>query len=138
LEVLAGRHVQVRRRLAEISQLDLVLAGELDQLRVSGEELVQAVLDVEAFRDARADLLAERRRKAAAGGRDPDERGRGVEAQRLVHRADDREPLLGLSRPLGVEQRDDLLRRVPHHAAGRLAEMRIAALALSEYEIPLL
>ena len=98
LEVLAGRHVQIRRRPAQVAQLDAVLPRELDELGVGGEELVQAVLDVEPVRDARADQFAERRREAAAGGRDADERGGRLEAERVVDRADDREALLRLPR----------------------------------------
>ena len=42
-------------------------------------------------------------------GRDPDERRRRAEAERVVDRADDRDPVLRLPRPLGVEDRDDLV-----------------------------
>ena len=121
-----------RRRLAQVAQLDVVPARELDELGVVRQELVQPVLDVEALRDARADLLAERRREAAARGRDADERRVRVEAERVVDGADDREALLGLPRALGVEQRGDLLRRVAHDAPRRLAVVRVPALALSE------
>ena len=132
LEVLAGRDVQVRRRLSEVAQGDVVLSRELDELGVGGQELVQAVVDVEAVLDAGADLLQERRREAAARRRDADERGVGAEAQRILDRADDREAQLRLAGALGVEQRDDLLRRVAHDAASRLAEVRVAGFALSE------
>ena len=47
-EVLARRDVQARRRLAQVAELDAVQGCELAQLRVVGDELVQAVLDVEA------------------------------------------------------------------------------------------
>ena len=50
-----------------------------------------------------ADLLAERRREAAARGRYADERRVRVEAERVVDGADDREALLGLPRALRVE-----------------------------------
>ena len=74
-EVLAGRHVQAGRRLAQVAQLDAVARRELDELRVVGDELVQAVLDVEARRDAALQQLAPRRREAPAAVRDADERG---------------------------------------------------------------
>ena len=54
------------RRLAQVAELDAVLACERDELGVARQELVQPVLDVEAVRDARADLLAQRGREAAA------------------------------------------------------------------------
>ena len=47
-EVLAGRDVEAGGRLAQVAELDAVQRGELAQLRVVGDELVQAVLDVEA------------------------------------------------------------------------------------------
>ena len=74
LEVLAGRDVQVGRRLAQVAQLDAVLARELDQLRVLGDELVQAALEVEAGRDRLLQQLAPGRREAAALRGDADER----------------------------------------------------------------
>ena len=132
VEVRAGRHVQIRRRLAQVARLDLVLARELDEVGVGGQELVQAVLDVEPFGDARADLLAERRREASARGGDADERSVRVEAERVVDGADDREAF-PVPRALRVEQRDNLLRRVAHDAARGLAEMRVAGFAFSEY-----
>ena len=71
------------------------------------------------------------RREASARRGDADERGRRVEAERIFDRADDREA--GRSRRrVGVEQRDDLLRRVAHDTAGRLTEVRVARFALSE------
>ena len=97
LEVLAGRDVQVGRRLSQVAQGDVVLSRELDELGVGGQELVQAVVDVEAVRDAGADLVEERRREPAARGRDADERGVGAEGQRILDRADDREAEPSLS-----------------------------------------
>ena len=90
-QVLAGRDVEPGRRLAQVAQLDAVLARERDQLRVVGDELVQPVLDVEPGRDAVLQQLAPRRREAAALRRDADERRRRLEAQRVVDAADDRE-----------------------------------------------
>ena len=67
-------------------------------------------------------LPRSRRRRARSSDR----------SERLVHRADDREALLGLPRARGVEQRHDLLRRISHDAPRGLAVVRVAALALSE------
>ena len=125
-------HVQTGGRLAQVAQLDAVLARELDQLRVVAQELVQAVLDVEPARDAALQELAPRRREAAARRGDADERRRRVEAERVVDGADDRDPLVGLPRPLRVEDRDDRVGAVANDAAHRLAVVRIAGLALSE------
>ena len=132
LEVVSRRHVEIVRRLAQVAELDALLACEVDELGVARQELVQPVLDVEAVRNARADLLAERGREAAARRRDADERCVRVEAERVVDGADDREAVLGLPLALGVEQRDDLLRRVAHDAPRRLPVVRVARLALSE------
>ena len=54
--------------------------GELDELRVVGEELVQPVLDRDPLPDAVAQELAPGGREPAALGRDADERGRRAEA----------------------------------------------------------
>ena len=111
LQVRAGRDVQVGGRLAQVAQPDAVPRRELAQLGIVGEELVQAVLDVEAFAIALFEQLAPGRREAAALRRDADERGRRLEAERLVDRADDRDPVLRLARLRRVEDRDDAVAR---------------------------
>ena len=75
---------EVGGRLAQVAELDAVPRRELGQLRVVGEELVQAVLEVEPLRDAALQQLAPRGREASALGRDADERGRRAEAERVV------------------------------------------------------
>src|SRR5207244_5411765 len=69
-EVLAGRDVQAGRRLAQVAQLDAVATRQLGQLRIVGNELVQAVLDVEALRDRALQQVAPGRREAPALRRD--------------------------------------------------------------------
>ena len=132
LEVGAGRDVQARRRAAQVAQLDAVAAGELAQLLVVGEELVQAVLDVQATLDRGAQQLAPRGREAAAGGGDADEGGLGLEAERVADAADDRDAALRLPRPRRVEDGHDRPLAVGEHAAGGLAVVRVAGEALSE------
>src|SRR5581483_8761262 len=66
VEDLAGRRGEIRRWATEVSQLDAVRVREPAQLRVVVEEDVQAVLDVDARRDALPQDLDPLRRKAAA------------------------------------------------------------------------
>ncbi len=79
------------RRLAEVAQLDAALSRECSQLVVFRQELVQAVLDVEAGVDALLEEGTPGRREAAALRRDADERGRRRVPQRVVDGADERE-----------------------------------------------
>ena len=113
-----------------------MLAGERDQLRIVVEEDVQAVLDVEPARDAGAEQLDPRRRKAAALRRYADERRRRPVGERVVERADDRHAVLGLSRSLRVEDRDHVLGPVTEDAPHRLPVVRVAGEALSEDQVP--
>jgi hypothetical protein len=112
--------------------------GELGELRVLADELVQAALHVEALRDGGLEQLAPLRGKAAALGGHADDGGGRVEAERVVHARDDRDPVLQLSGPRGVEDRHRRVWRVADHPAGGLAVMRIPRVALSEYEVSLL
>ena len=77
--------------------------GQLDQLRVVGQVFVQAVLDVETGRDCVPEQLAPRRRKTAALGGDSDEGGGRLVRDGVGDRSDDRDPLVALPHPLGVE-----------------------------------
>ena len=78
----------------------------------SADELVQAVLDVEARRDRSSSAA-----RASAGGKrppwvaTPTSAVVGSKRERLVDGADDRDAVLGLPRALRVEHRDDLSRR---------------------------
>ena len=136
-QVRAGGDVQVGRRAAQVAQLDAVARRQLDQLRVVRQELVQAVLDVQALRRCSSQQLAPRRREAAALGRDADDRRRRAEAERVVDRADDRDAALGLPRARRVEERHDRPFAVGEHAAGRLPVVRVAGEALGEDQQPL-
>jgi len=107
---------------------------QLSQLRVVGQEHVQAVLDVEPFHDARAEDVHPRRREAAALRGDAHGGRVRVEGERVVHGADHREALVRLPRPLRVENRDDGLRRVAQDPAHRLSVVRVGGLALGEYQ----
>ena len=125
------------RRLAQVAQLDAVLARERGELGIVGDELVQAVLEVEPRRDALLEQLAPRRREPPALRGDADERGRRLEAaarRRRCRRPGSR-PRVSPARSR-VEQRDDLLRPVAHDAARGLAEVRVAGAALGEDEQP--
>ena len=104
LQVLAGRDVQVGRRLAQVAQLDAVLARERDQLLVLADELVQPALEVEPGRDRLLQQLAPGGREAAALGGDADDRGRRPVLQALLDGGDDRDALVA-SRPARVESR---------------------------------
>ena len=132
LEVRAGRDVQTVGRLAQVAQLDTVARGELDQLGVVLQVLVQAVLDVEPCRDALLQQLAPGGREAAALGGDADERRRRAEGEAVLDRADDRDALVALARALGVDDRHGRVGAVLHDPAHRLAVVRVAALALGE------
>ena len=113
-EVAAGRDVQSLRRLAEVAQLDAVLAREPGELDVVRDELVQAVLDVEAGPDRLLEQSAPRRWEATALRGDADERGRRLVRRGVGNRADDGKPLLGLPRSRRVENR----RRRPRGGSG--------------------
>ena len=102
-QVLAGGHVQAGRRFAQIAELDAVPGRELGELRVVGDELVQAALDVEAVARCSPSAAAPGGREAAALGRDADERGGRARSGALVDRGHDRDPLL--VSPARVESR---------------------------------
>ena len=116
-EVLARRHVQARRRLAQVTQLDVVLTCQRDQLVIVRDELVQAALDVEPGADRVLQQVAPRRREATALRRDADERRRRLERAARRPPSDDRQAVVGLTRPRRVEDRDHVLRPVADHAA---------------------
>ena len=90
-QVFAGRHIETGGRLAEIAQLDAALSRECSQLVVFRQELVQAVLDVEAGVDALLEEGTPGRWEAAALRRDADERGGRRVSQRVVDGAGERE-----------------------------------------------
>ena len=76
LEVGAGRDAQPGGRPAQVAQLDAVRRRQARELGVEGQELVQAVLDVETGGDRVAQQHAPLGREAAALRRDADERRR--------------------------------------------------------------
>ena len=84
LEVGARGHVQIGGRAAEVAELDAVTNGELAQLLVVAQELVQAVLHVQPARDGGLQQLAPRGRKATARRGDADERRRRLEPERML------------------------------------------------------
>ncbi len=133
-EVLARRDVEAGRRLAEVAELDAVLAREGAQLLVGGEELVQAVLHVEPRADAVLEQRTPRRRKAAALRRDADQCDRRLELHRVGDRANEREAFVRYRIALRVEHADDVLRRVADDATCGLAEMRVVRAPLREDE----
>src|SRR5207247_5308150 len=49
-QVLARRHVQARRRFAQVTQLDAEAPRQLGELRAAGDELAQTALQVEPLR----------------------------------------------------------------------------------------
>ena len=124
-EVRAGGDADVLRRAAQVAQPDPVPAGGLGELRVVGEERVQACLDVHPVRDRRQEDLAPGRVERAAGRRDADDRGRRPKGQRVRDASDDRDPLVRLARPRRVEDRHGRNRRVAHDAPHRLAVVRV-------------
>ena len=137
LEVGAGRHVQVGRRPPQVAQLDAVPARELAQLLVVGEELVQAVLDVQAARDRAPQQLAPRGREAAARGGDADERRRRARrrARRRSSRRSGRRPASPPPASSRGSRRPAARRRRARR--GRLAVVRVAGEALGEDQQPL-
>src|SRR5215210_5380897 len=137
-KVCAGRDVEVAGRLAEVAQLDAMPRRQLRELGIVGDELVEAVLDVETLRDRRLEQLAPLRRKATALRRDADERGRRVEAQRVGDGGDYGDPVVRLARVRRVEDRDDRIGAVVEDAARRLSVVRVRRAALSEDQVPLL
>ena len=108
------------RRPAQIAQLDAVPIRERAQLLVAREELVQAVLHVQAVRDRVAEERTPGGREATALGGDADEGGGRLEAERVVDGADDQDAVLLLPDARRVEQRDDGPLAVREHAPRRL------------------
>jgi hypothetical protein len=108
--------------------------GQLAELRVVGQELVQPVLDVQALRDAAAQELAPGRREAATLGGDAHDGRRRAEGEGVVHRPDDRDAGLRLPRARRVEQGHDLPFAVGEHAARGLPVVRVAGEALRQEE----
>ena len=132
VEVRAGRGAEVRWGLAEVTQLDVVPARELDQLRVVLQAHVEAVLDVEAFRDAGAKKRPPVGGEASALRDDADERRVRVEAEGVVDARDDRDAVVRLPRAPRVEDGYVGLAPVAHDAAERLAVVQIVRVLLSE------
>ena len=135
LEVRAGRDVQPLGRLAEVAQLDAVLARELGQLGVLGDELVQAALDVEPGCDATSSAA---RARPAGSGRPASRRRRPRPSARTAS-ASSTVPTIGMPswcsrRPLRVEDRDDRIGAVADDPAHRLAVVRVVREALAEDE----
>ena len=101
--------------------------GELGELRVVVEELVQAVLEVEPGRDA---LPAAARATPAGSGRPAWRRRRARSSARTrapPRPRHDRDPSSRLARALRVEDRDDRVGAVAHDAARGLPVVRVAA-----------
>ena len=139
LDLENGLHV----RLGDIPGLPELAAKqgvELRDLREPPADLSTATgenLEVEAVGDRALQELPPGGREAAARRGDADERRRRLKGKRVVDRADNRDPLVGLSGSLRVEDRYDRLGAVPDDAAHRLAVVRVAALTLSENQISL-
>ena len=117
--------------------VDAVLARERRQLGVVGDELVQAVLDVEPVRDRSRGAA---RARPAGSGRPavatPTSAVVGSSGSASATRADDREAVLGLPRPRRVEHRDDVVAAGSADAARGLAVVRVAGEALGEDQEP--
>ena len=103
LEVGPRRDAQPRGWLAEVVQLDPSLAGELGELGIVRDELVQAALDVEAGRDARLQQVSPGRREPAALSRNAHDGHCRLEAKRVVDGSDDRDALV-LARRLAASR----------------------------------
>ena len=134
LEVRPGRHAEAGRRLAQVAQLDTVRSASSVELRILGDELVQAALDVEPRCDA-----AFRRSRHAGGKRPPCVAtptmatvGSNGSASSTV--ADDRDAVVALARALRVEDRDHRIGPVADDPAHRLAVVRVVREALAEDE----
>ena len=125
LEVGSRRHAQPLGRAAEIAKRDPALPSESDQLRVFRDELVEAALDIEAVRDRALQQRPPGRRKPAALRSDSNDRNRRIEGEGVFDRADDRDPVMRLPRPGGVEDRDDGIGPVADDPAHRLAVVRV-------------
>ncbi len=136
LQVGARGHVEVCGGSPQVAELHALLGREPAQLLVVGEELVQAVLDVEPVPDRALQQLAPRGREPSSGRRDADERRRRLEAERVLDRAHDRHAALRLPRARRVEQRDHRPLPVREHAAGGLAVVGVAGEALGEDQQP--
>jgi hypothetical protein len=131
-EVLAARDVEIGRRLAQVAELDAVLAGEGGHLFVVAQELVEPVLDVQPGDDRLLEQLAPGGRKAAALRGHADQGRVRFVLQPLLDSADDRDLLVALAGSLGVDDRDRGVRAVRDDAPHRLAVVRVVRLALSE------
>src|SRR3954453_12688337 len=83
-EVLAGPGGEPVRRPAQVAQLDASLLGERAELRVVGEEDMEAVLDVETALDAGPEQLHPRGREVPALGHHSYEGSRRPEGQGLL------------------------------------------------------
>ena len=134
LEVRPARHAEPLGWLAQIAQRDPVLAGELGELGVFGDELVQAALDVEAGGDAVHQEVPPCRRKAATLRRHPDDGDRRLVRSRVLDASDDRDSLVCLPRPPRVEDRNHRIGPVAHDSAHRLAVVGVVGEALAEDE----
>ena len=105
--------------------------------RIVGDELVQAVLDVEAVRDA---APSGARATPAGSGRPGSRRRRARSSARAAApprpcRRSGSPSCVSPAR-VRVEDRDDLLGPVAHHAAGRLPVVRVGREALGEDQQP--
>src|SRR3954463_13675082 len=137
LEILTGRSAQVGRRLAQVSELDAVLPRELGQPGNVPQTHVQAVLEIEAVRDAALQQLLPIARKAAPLGDDADQCRIRLEGEGLVDRADDRHAVLRLSGTLRVEHRNNVVAPVAPDAARGLRVMRIVGELFGEDQVAL-
>jgi hypothetical protein len=84
-------------------------ACEVGELRVVGDELVQAALDVESGGDRSRQKVAPRRRETSALRRDPDDGNGRFVRERVLDRSDDRDPVVVLPCSPRVEDGDDLI-----------------------------
>jgi hypothetical protein len=115
-----------------------VTEGELGELRIVADQLVQPVLHIEPLRDAALQEVPPLGREPPALRRDPDHGRRRVEAERVVHGADDRDARLYLACAPGVEDRDDRRLPVANDPPCGLPVVGIRREVLSEDQVTLL
>jgi hypothetical protein len=132
-EILAGRHAQVVRRLAQVTDLDAVDARQLGELAVLAEELVHAGLEVEPGLERGTQERAPFGRQAAAGDGDADQRrGRSrLEGETLFDGGHDRNAFHRGAGVLGVDHGDDRMGPVENGPARRLPVVGVERLAFS-------
>ncbi len=99
--------------------------GELGQLGILGDELVQAALHVETICDATLQELAPCLRKSPSLRRDTDHGDRWLEGEGILDGSHDGDAFVRLSRTGRVENRDDRVRAVANDPAHCLPVVRV-------------